>query len=86
MKTKIKPKYEVIGVYSEKEISPMRNPIYKMVEQIAKQRAEILDNFCKAYLADTGIPISKLELVEEHKTNKYIWSFRIKRGRPKKIK
>lgn len=37
--------------------------IEKMVEHLAKHRNEILENFSKAYLAETGLLPSEVELI-----------------------
>lgn len=49
-----------------------------IVEQVATKRASILEEFTRAYLAETNLAIADLELVEEHKENKVIWYFKIK--------
>lgn len=58
--------------------------LQKLIEEVAEKRGEILDAFCKAYLAEKRIPINKLELVEQRTETGYTWFFRVKRGRPKK--
>ena len=76
------------------EIIPNNKPFFnesvaknitKMMDDTAKNRARIIDDFCKVYLAETKIPISKLELVTEMTSNGYVMYFRTKRGRPKKV-
>jgi len=66
----------------------------KAIKEIMENRSKILEDFARAYLASLpeGTPISKLELVETREGGTspynyvYTYSFRLKRGRPKKEK
>ena len=72
----------------EKEIMK-KNLIEKLVVEIGKKKARILDDFCKAYFADKQVAPSKVELVEDHSQlaqGKIIYYFRIKLGRPKTMR
>ena len=63
--------------------------IEKLVVEIGKKKARILDDFCKAYFADKQVAPSKVELVEDHSQlsqGKIIYYFRIKLGRPKTMR
>jgi hypothetical protein len=67
------------------------NVIEGYVESIAKERAKILDDFCRAYLAmkmlpGKTFPIDRLELVEQVSDDglSRTWFFRVRPGRPRK--
>jgi len=70
----------------------MTNIISKLANQIAGQRAKIIDDFCKAYLASKSYGmttkqiidlIRRLEIIEQRTSDGlgYIYSFRVKRSR-----
>lgn len=62
----------------------------KLACEIAQNKQKILDDFFKAYLAQTNASIQmpfdmrKIELVEQRGIRETTYYFRIKRGRPKK--
>jgi hypothetical protein len=72
----------------------MKEKIEKYTRDVFSQRAKILDDFARAYLAERmgdnpNFKISDLELVEERSGNieefKATFFFRIKRGRKRKL-
>lgn len=40
-----------------------------VVAEIMKNRQSVLEDFAKAYIADTGLKPSQIELVHKHETN-----------------
>jgi len=71
----------------------MRLIIDELIKEISENRAKILDDFGKAYLASRWkdyfskqkkIDFRRIELVEQKTNDGYIWFFRLKRGRLKK--
>lgn len=66
------------------------NVITNLIKEIANNKAKILDDFGKAYLANRyedyfgkqkKIDFRRLELVEQHGQNEIIYFFRLKKGK-----
>ena len=62
--------------------------INKTINEISHNRAKILDDFCKAYVASRWddyfskkIDFRRLELVEQRKENEIIFFFRLQKGK-----
>lgn len=60
--------------------TPEPDPIHEMAKQIMQQRHKILDDFCKAYLAENAknIPIRDLVLNEQQIDGRYRWWWSLK--------
>ena len=72
----------------------MRKIVDKLIKEISENRAKILEDFSKAYLASRWedyfskqkkIDFRRIELVEQRTADGYIWFFRLKRGVLKSI-
>lgn len=51
----------------------------ELTEMILKKRCQILEHFTQAYVAETGLGLSDIELVEELRANnKVVWYFQKK--------
>jgi hypothetical protein len=57
-------------------------PINKLVRDIQKNRHKILEDFSKAYLAETGLKPSQVILCESFDGSRYKWWFKKKRTSP----
>ena len=55
-----------------------RKIINKLVKSIITNRVKILDDFSKAYLAETKLKPSQVIMVEQRIGDTYTWSFRRK--------
>ena len=77
-----------------KEINKISSIADKLFKEVSKEKAKILDDFCKAYLASRfddyfkkkgKIEIGRLELVEQIKSStEKVYFYRLKKGRIKK--
>ena len=55
---------------------PLENKIIdKVIKEIGSKRAKILDDFARAYLAETGLKPSEVVLIEHQKEDKVMWFF-----------
>lgn len=52
-----------------------------IVKEIMEKRHQILEEFCKAYLAETGAMPSEVTLVEERYADRYEWHFELLKDR-----
>ena len=64
--------------------------IMKIVKEVSEKRAQILDDFCKAYIASRWddyfskqkkIDFRRIQLVEERKENGAVFYFRLTKGK-----
>lgn len=58
-----------MGDKKEKEIFYNNLNIDEMVKQLIKHKSKILDDFAKAYLADSGLKPNEVVLVEQQVTD-----------------
>jgi hypothetical protein len=63
------------------EVGPV-SPIDELVRNIAARKAEILNDFAEAYLAETGLKPSEVELCETRGPLGFSWKFRRREESP----
>ena len=51
------------------------NWMEKFMRDVSEKRCQILEDFCKAYLAETGLSPSEVALVQECRGGKVVWHF-----------
>lgn len=52
--------------------------INQLVKDVLERRASILEDFAKAFVAETGLMPSEVELCEEHRPSEIVFYFRKK--------
>lgn len=50
--------------------------IDEIMKRIASKSAEIQERFAEAYLAETGLKPSEVELCQQNRGNEVVWFFR----------
>jgi len=53
-----------------------KETLLDLVRDILNQRTQILEEFCQAYIAETGLMPSEIELCEVHRPDKITYFFR----------